>query len=749
MLVCGQEFSPEKIRDIQSIIEADPGISRRGLSMRVCELLDWKGPNGRWKDMNCRVALSKLESRGLLELPEPHATPLRLLREPETHPAPVIDPVCCRLEELGTVELVLIANRWNQAAKTWKALMKAHHYLGAGPLCGAQMRYLIHSANYGWLGGLAFSSAAWQLGPRDKWIGWSIQARRERLSQVVCNSRFLILPEVHVPNLASHVLALAARRLAGDWKERYGVTPALMETFVERDKFEGTSYRAANWQYLGTSQGRGRQDRIRKASVPVKGIYVYPLSPDFRGVLQGPAPGRAPVIRCQKRETVTEEAWPEEEFGHAELGDRRLTHRLVSIVGDFLARPERSIPQACQSRARTKAVYRFFDNPEINMEKILKPHYEATIERIRKEKVVLAVQDTTTLNYTAHPAVENLGPIGYRLEQGVGLILHDTVAYSPDGVALGILQAQCWARDPKDFGKKVRRHELPIGEKESRKWLKSYCQAREAQSQCPETVLVSVGDREADIYELFAMAKEDESGPRLLVRASHDRLLSEGQGHLWERVASQEIGGIQELNIPRKGSRPARIARLEIRFAPVSLQAPSKKGNLPGLSLWAVLASEADPPDGIKPLQWMLLTTMATDTFEEAIERLGWYTIRWQIEVFHRTLKTGCKIEDRQLGAADRIETCLAIDMVVAWRIVHLVRLGRKAPDASCEIYFEEAQWKALVAYLTRKPTPPPNHRPSERQCAWSGNSVGTWAAKGMASPEPKASGSGSSASMI
>ena len=644
----------------------------------------------------------------MLELPQPHAMPFKdLRRHGEACPIESIDPVCCSFDALGGVDLVPIGNRCNRAAKTWKALMRTHHYLGAGPLCGAQMRYLIRSANYNWLGGLAFSAAAWQLGPRDRWIGWSAEARRERLPQVVCNSRFLILPQVQVPNLASHVLALAAGRLARDWTERYGVTPVLLETFVERGRFAGTCYRAANWQHVGMSQGRGRQDTSRMASVPVKDIYVYPLTPDFRDILRGPTPVNLAVVKCPRQQADPEETWPEEEFGQADLGDRRLTGRLVTIVGDFLARPERSIPKACQSRARTKAAYRFLDHPEIDMDMILKPHYQATLERLREEKTILAVQDTTTLNYTAHPTVQNLGPIGYRLERGVGLILHDTMAYTPDGVALGLLQAQCWARDPGDFGKKRRRHELPIGQKESRKWLSSFSQVAEAQKQCPRTVFVSVGDREADVYELFAVATKDESKPKLLVRASHDRLLGEGQGHLWDRVAQQEISGIQELTVPRKGSRPVRVARLEIRFARVSLRAPARKAKSPDLSLWAVLAKEADPPAGVEPLEWMLLTTLAVNTFEQAVEKLAWYTIRWQIEVFHRTLKTGCKIEDRQLGTADRIETCLAIDMVVAWRIVHLVRLGRKAPDVSCEIYFEEAQWKALVAYLTRNPISP------------------------------------------
>ena len=186
-------------------------------------------------------------------------------------------PVCCSLHQLGGVELEKIGSRYSKASRLWKALMDTYHYLGAGPLCGAQMRYLIHSPVHGYLGALAFSAAAWRLAARDRWIGWSDEARRQHLPKVVCNSRFLILPQVQVANLASHVLSLCARRIEQDWRERYGFAPVLLETFVERDRFAGTCYRAANWHHVGTTCGRGRQDRDRSRALPQKDVYVLPL----------------------------------------------------------------------------------------------------------------------------------------------------------------------------------------------------------------------------------------------------------------------------------------------------------------------------------------------------------------------------------------------------------------------------------------------------------------------------------------
>jgi hypothetical protein len=702
VIVCGLEFSAETIRQIQETIAAEPGLSRSGLSRRVCQWLDWRSANGKLKEVSCRVALLKLHRRGVIPLP-PAATRPPAGPQPGRAEAAMEEPpsIRCSLADLGPVELVPIGSAESQASRLWNGLMNRYHYLGAGPLCGAQIRYLIRSPRYGWLGGLAFSAAAWRLAARDRWIGWAEPARRQHLGQVVCNSRFLIRPQVRVPHLASHVLAGCLKRLGRDWQARYGVAPVLVETFVERARFKGTSYRAANWTCVGRTRGRGRQDGAHRAAGTSKDVYLFALQPEAHAILcEGPPPSRVP-----RRAPVD---WAAEELGEAQLGDARLAKRLVTLARDFYARPQANIPQACQSRAKTKAAYRFLEHDHTTLEKILAPHYAATVRRVAQEPVVLAVQDTTTLNYSTHPATEQLGPIGSRKEGLVGLLLHDTLAFTPEGTPLGLLDVQCWARDPQAFGKRHRRYELPIEQKESQKWLTSFQKVAEVQRGCPATLLVSVGDREADIYELFALAAGRGAGPQLLVRAERDRLLAEGHEHVWARVAAQPLGGVQELAIPRRGPQPARVARLELRYAQVRLQPPKRKRQLPEVTLWAVLAEEGGAPPGVEPLRWMLLTTLEVRTFEDATRSLAWYTRRWGIEVYHRTLKSGCRIEQRQLGSADRLEACLAIDLVVAWRIFHLTKLGRETPEVPCTVFFEEAEWKALVAYVTHDPLPPP-----------------------------------------
>lgn len=725
MIVCGQVFTQEVLEKIRATVESEPTMSRRVLSVRVCEWLDWKTPNGKPKEMSCRRALLQLHRQGLVSLVERVRSDFFVCqKQKRPAPLPAMDPVCCSLRQLGEVELEQISSRYSKASRLWKALMDTYHYLGAGPLCGAQMRYLIRSSSHGYLGALAFSAAAWRVAARDRWIGWSEQARRQHLNQVVCNSRFLILPQVKVANLASHVLSLCAGRIEEDWRERYGFAPVLLETFVERDRFAGSCYRAANWRWVGTTCGRGRQDRNRSRKLALKDVYVLALRNNAAKLLCG----ETPAIVVNNKKPADTGDWAEQELGRADLGDHRLTRRLVTIARDFYACPQGSVPQACRSRSKTKAAYRFFENPETTMDKVLQSHYESTLQRVAQEELVLAVQDTTALDYSTHPATERLGPIAFKANGRIGLLVHDTMAFSVEGIPLGLVDVQCWARDFDDIGKKKRRHQLPIEQKESHKWLVSFDKLSQAQKRCANTTLVSVGDREADIYELFELALRDPCAPKLLVRAFQNRVLAGEQGHLWPKLAQQPISGIQEVSVPRRGKRPARIARLQVRFARLSLKPPGDKAHLPQLPIWAVYAKEVDHGAGVEPIEWMLLTTAEVATLEQALEKMQWYTKRWGIEVYHRTLKSGCKIEERQLGHADRIEACLAIDLVVAWRILHLTKLGREVPDVPCSVFFEEAQWKALVAYINRDPIAPkqpPSLREATRMLASLGGFLG------------------------
>ena len=708
MQVGGREFGSDLVRRIQANVDAEPGISRRELSRRVCEWLDWRAPNGRFQEMSCRKALVELGRRGVVVLPE-GSRAYAFQRASPRGPAagPDLAPVRGSLGEVGEVEVVAVASRYSQASRVWNALMERFHPLGRGPLCGEQIRYLVRGEKAGWLGALSFSAATWRLAERDAWIGWSEAARRAHLREVACNSRFLILPTVEVPNLGSWTLARCLDRLVEDWEARYGVRPVLAETFVDPAHFRGTTYRAANWLCIGRTAARPPGFENGKRPEGRKDIYVRPLRPDWRSVLCA-EPAR-PLGSGRRPELPAD--WAEEEFGGAPWYDARLVRRLVGLARDFYQQPGQPVPQACGgTEARVKAAYRFLGHAQVDLASVLRPHVEATVGRVREHRVVLAVQDTTTLNYSAHPAADGLGPINTKADGATGLLVHDTMAFTVAGTPLGLLDLQCWARDPA-AAKTAARKDLPVEEEESAKWLRSYRAVAEVGRLCPGTMLVSVGDREADLYELFAEAAATPEGPKLLVRAERTRQRQAEEADLWKTMERQPVAGTQEVQIPRKGSRPARTARLAVRHALVTLRPPKDKP-LPPVRLWAVLAREEAPPPGVKsPIEWMLLTTVETTTFEAACERIAWYTRRWGIEIYHRTLKSGCRIEDRRLGDADSLEACLAIDLVVAWRIYQLTKQGRETPDVPCSDYLREEEWKVLAAWATKRwpgPQPPP-----------------------------------------
>ena len=325
---------------------------------RVCEWMEWRNPAGRLQEMSCRKSLSELHRRGVIALPA--ITRRYAFQEARQRVAPPpLASVECALVELGEVEIVRVTSSAGSAL--WRGMMDAHHYLKSGPLCGAQLRYLVRSERYGWIGGLSYSACARRVECRDAWIGWTEAARRRNHMLVVNNSRFLIPPTVKVKCLASFVLARCQRRLCDDWEAVYHYRPVLLETYVERGRFAGTCYRAANWTAVGTTGGRGRQG----TGATIKDLYVLPLSGGWQQALCREADGQVQIRTVQPARPPRD--WIEAELGGANMGDARLTARLLQMTGLFYDKPTANIPQASGSTMAAKAAYRFLDNePEIH-----------------------------------------------------------------------------------------------------------------------------------------------------------------------------------------------------------------------------------------------------------------------------------------------------------------------------------------------------------------------------------------------
>jgi hypothetical protein len=406
-------------------------------------------------------------------------------------------------------------------------------------------------------------------------------------------------------------------------------------------------------------------------------------------------------------------SWAEVEFGGAQLGDPRRTRRLVQLAEQRARQPSASFAQGCGGAAGAKAAYRFFANVNVTPEALLEPHRQATVVRMAQQAVVLLPQDTTQVDYSRHTDTHGLGVL--QSERQRGLLLHTTLAVTPERVPLGVIDQQIWTRDPEQLGKRHRTKQRSINEKESRKWLDSLAQAQRLQAQLPQVQLVSIADREGDVYDFLQPILG--KGPAVLVRAIRDRRVNAVQRHLWAHVQSQSLAGRLTLQVPRAPKQPAHAAELEVRFAAVNVRPPKgRRGeDLPELQLWAVLAHEVSPPAGSQAVEWLLLSSLPVTSFEQACQRIKWYTCRWLNEIYHKVLKSGCRIEARQLEHLANLKRYLALDGVVAWQVLYLTMLGRQLPDAPCTAVLERHEWQALYCFI-QQVAAPPAQPPSLRQ---------------------------------
>jgi hypothetical protein len=421
------------------------------------------------------------------------------------------------------------------------------------------------------------------------------------------------------------------------------------------------------------------------------------------------------------------------EFFAAELGDARRTQRLVELATVFAHRPGASLPEACGNRAMLKAAYRFFDHEAVAPQAILESHVVATSDRLAAVPRVLAVQDTTEVDWSAHPATTGLGPLATSTHQG--LHVHTTLALTPERLPLGLLAQQVWARDPAAVGKRTTRKHRPIADKESQKWLTSVAAVCEAHARCPQTRFVCIGDREADVYDLFL--QERPSGVDLLVRAAWNRRVDHPERYLWTKVAAQPVVATLTVRVPRRGPQPARQATVAVRWCLVLLGPPTHRTaeKLPSIAVWAVQAVEEQPPAGCDPIEWVLLTTCAVHTPADAVTRVDWYACRWGIEVWHKVLKSGCRIEARQLETADRLRRCLAVYSVLAWRLLYATLLSRALPEAPCTALLEPEEWQALYCAIHVTATPPATPPPLRQAIHWIGRLGGFLARHGDGEP--------------
>lgn len=703
---------------VHRLLAAQPAPSRSRLALELCHRLELRDPKGDWQIGTTAKALRDLEAEGHWTLPPPRIprprpwtnAPARLpQRVPPARgvPAELAQIVALELLEVATPEHLLI----------WNELMVREHPLHDARLVGRQFRYLIRS-EHGWLGGIGFGSAALYLEARDTHLGWSAAQRTTHLPRVINMARFLLRPGRRCPNLASQVLGLCARRVAADFARRYGLRPWLMESFVDPSAYAGTCYQAANWVKVGQTKGRGRNG-ARDAGKTRKDVYLYALVPDLQTRL---GVERFPWTALAPHHGLEGDDWAEQEFGACELGDKRLTRRLVKIVTAEAAQPGASHTAAAGGDAhQAKACYRLLrnDRPELTVPNLLQPHRTQTLRRCKAHPTVLVIQDTCELNYSSRPRCQGLGETKANQTTATtrSLNLHSSLAVAADdGLPLGVVRLHGYAptsaqgQDP----------QRPIEQKESFRWIEAYQDANHIATLLPGTRVINVTDREGDFFELFDWRRRQpgRAQAHLLVRAQHDRKLAGTDAKLFAALAGAPLAATVKIAVPRQREHlgkpsapgrpglPAREAEVELRYQEVTWLAPETPAlrGRPPLRVSAIHLQEKNPPPDATAVHWVLLTTLQVASRKQALKCLRWYCRRWRIEEWHRVLKSGCKILEHQHHDAATLLRAIALDAVIAWRILLLGLLGRTMPGLPAALVFDACECEVL-ALLTGKKT--------------------------------------------
>lgn len=424
-------------------------------------------------------------------------------------------------------------------------------------------------------------------------------------------------------------------------------------------------------------------------------------------------------------------SWVNTEFKDLELGDKRLNGRLIKIADHLMSSTESPINQACGLWSETKAAYRFFQNDKVNYKDIIKHHSLATKERFDSREIVLAIQDTSYFNYTAHPKTKGLGILSRftgKYKKDIitsGLYMHTTIGIDTNGLPLGLLDQKISSREvlPKEkveLKKRTHNIALPIEEKESIRWLDSM---RESVSlfDNQDKKVVTIADREADIYDLYLLAEKLDT--HYLIRASHNRKINKSAIHseisgekLWDYMAKQEPVGKIKINVPATKSQKKRIAKCSIRIGKINML-PSKhfkgiKSQNMNLAVNTIQVVEDKPPKGVEKLDWILYTNLPINDVEDALEKISWYCLRWRIEIYFKVIKSGFKVEKCRLETAERLIRYLAVISILAWRVYWLTLVSRTSPNYLATEALADDEWKILYANFnptSKLPNEPPS----------------------------------------
>ena len=679
-----RQFSHEDIEWFTQAVNCGD-YSRYGLAVSLCERTNWRNKKGKLCAAQAGKILAVVADKLGVELP-----PVRFAK-PQAGELPEYDKdvkLRCTLAQLGEVSVELVAC---SDSKQWRSMMHTHHPRGVPAVPGKVVKYWLVSERFGRVGGVSFHAASWHDAARDKHIGWSQRARVANLEKVLNNSRFLILPQVRVHGLASKALGLAAGRVANDWSALHGEVAVLLYTYVDHSH-SGESYRTADWQYIGETSGRLSDDSQSK------GVFAYPLVAEWREQLSTVSGCR---FHLHPDPYLADDAhWTEVEYGASTHPDGRVQQRILSMGYDWQRELGEAVPRIFPNEAKRKAAYRLLSNKKVSMDDILESHRQATVGRCGLYRTVLAVQDTTTLNYDGlKNSTRGLTTIG---GHGQGIFTHTMLAVSEGGRPLGVL----------DIDGEIRTRCADSGDevKESIRWIEGLDTAGALSAACGgNTRVINVSDRESDLWKLFERQSECAEQVGVLVRCngSRQRKVIDGDGEAVDLRAHVESGpkvSRRTVLIEAQGGKRARKkrkAKVALRIAKVNIKAPGKcEDRLP-----LVAVSVIEEPSSAKnnaPLNWLLLCSEGSADAASARRICQWYEKRWSIEEYFRVLKSGAQVEERRFDDADDLLKCLAFDAITAWRVFDLQRLAKYEPERLASEFFDATEIRLLRVLLHR-----------------------------------------------
>jgi len=657
------------------------GAGRRKLAAGICARENWTNAAGKPCLTSARLALPKLARRYDLPLPTGHR-PAHSRALISSAPAIAFSGA---LADLGAITLKRADSRKDRRAV--RAMLATHHPLGDTRNPGAVLMYEIQSSRFGSIGGMTFHPACWHQKARDVAIGWSGRARADHLGQVIKNSRFLILPEIDVPHLASHVLAQAVRRISEDWHAVHGVRPVLVYTYVGEDH-SGACYAGAGWECIGRTSGVPPN---RRTQGPVRSVWVQTLAKNWQNVLCQESP-MLDWLTAQPQALPHDACWTDREFGERRIVDGRLHNRMQRMARVWENCPGQPVAAIFpDDKPAERAAYRFLANANVSKDDILASHQVATIQRIRDEETVLIVQKTVMVGFS-DPCNKtktcNLSHHSDKASRPQGISTRLTLAISRTGRNLGVLDiaTDCQTDGTKTDTQPSGKHANSL---KSQDQLDILVLAGKIGQAAPTTRIISVCDQMEGIGPLFAAQPANPAASlvvRLATDVQHSVRVDGRTCDLGEYLASQSEIGRHPVTVAHNKKHTAEVA---IRAARVEIAASDDCDKT--VPLTAVLVTESTrPPQEVQSISWLLLSSDGETSLSGARTILDWHAACRTIDAYSKTLNHCTRIRDRRLDHQDAQERCLAFDSIIAWHIMHLGWMDRtrseQLPVGGCPV---------------------------------------------------------------